>query len=135
MSRKVEEMGRQMAVLMANLGTATREQAKVAKTHERKVKEQNQATERQSQQARTLKDIHKRGRELQAEREREEMRKVEALKSEAARKAEEEERKKRVAEAKVKAAKADLEVYSANNEEEKRRKKELTEKAKKEEEE
>ena len=31
---------------MANVGTATKKQAKVAKTHERKVKEQNQAAER-----------------------------------------------------------------------------------------
>ena len=63
------------------------------------------------------------------------MRKAEALKSEKAREAEEEERKKRVAEAKVKAAEADLAIFSAQSEEEKKKKKELAEKAKKEEEE
>ena len=73
--------------------------------------------------------------EVQAERERDEIRKAEALKTEAAKNAEEEERKKRVAEAKVKAAKTDLEVYLARDEEEKKKKKELAEKARKEEEE
>ena len=120
---------------MANGGTATKEQVKVAKTHERKIKEQNQAAERQSQQARYMRDLDKKGKELQVERERDEMRKVEALKTEAAKKAEEEERKKRVAEAKVKAAKADLKVFSARDEEEQKKKKELAEKARKEEEE
>ena len=43
MSRKMEELSRQMAVLMANAGIATREQVKAVKTHERKVREQNQA--------------------------------------------------------------------------------------------
>ena len=135
MSRKMEELSRQMAVLMANMRTATKEQVKVAKTHERKVKEQNQAAERQSQQARYIRDLDKMEKEIQAERERDEMRKAEALKTVTARHTEEEERKKRVVEAKVKAAKADLEVYSTRDEEEKKKKKELAEKARKEEEE
>ena len=50
------------------------------------------------------------------------MRKAEALKTEDARRVEEEERKKRVAEAKVKVAKVDLEVYLTRDEEEKKRK-------------
>ena len=63
------------------------------------------------------------------------MRKAKALKSEKARAVEEEERKKRVEEAKVKAAEADLAIFSAQSEEEKKKKQELAEKAKREEEE
>ena len=45
LSRKVEEMSKQMAVLLANTGTATKEQTKIAKAQERKVREQNKVAE------------------------------------------------------------------------------------------
>lgn len=46
MSKRVGEISKQLAVLIANTGTATREQIKVAKAHKRKLREQNQAVER-----------------------------------------------------------------------------------------